>query len=224
MKLLALETATEACSAALWVDGRVLARYVHAPRLQTELLLPMVDELLAEAGISLQALDAIAYSRGPGAFTGVRIAAAMAQGLAFGVGLPVLPLSSLQTLAQGAYRQFGAGRVLALFDARMDEVYVGAYGIGEHELMQPLAPERLGPPASVPLPEGAFFAAGNGLAYREVLAARCTITGAEPGLFPQAEDLLALAVPAFLAGQGLAPELALPVYLRDEVWQKLPGK
>lgn len=223
MKLLALETATEACSAALLVEGRVLARYVHAPRLQTELLLPMVDELLAEAGLSLNGLDAIAYSRGPGAFTGVRIAAAMAQGLAFGADLPLLPLSSLQTLAQGAYRQFGAGRVLAVFDARMDEIYVGAYGL-DGELMLPLAPERLGPPDQVPLPEGAFFAAGNGLVHQAMLAARCTITGAEANLFPQAEDLLALAVPAFMAGQGLAPELALPVYLRDEVWQKLPGK
>jgi tRNA threonylcarbamoyladenosine biosynthesis protein TsaB len=224
MKLLALETATETCSAALWVDGRVLARYVHAPRLQTELLLPMVDELLAEAGLALGGLDAIAYSRGPGAFTGVRIAAAVAQGLAFGVGLGVIPVSSLQTLAQGVLRQHGASRALAVFDARMDEIYVGAYEQGADGLMQPLTPERLGAAASVPLPEGSFFAAGNGLVYYNIIAARCTLSGHDAGLFPAAEDLAALAVPALKAGQGVAPELALPVYLRDEVWQKLPGK
>lgn len=165
MKLLALETATEACSAALWVDGRVLARFQHAPRLQTELMLPMVDELLAEAGIRLNDLDAIAYSRGPGAFTGVRIAAAVAQGLAFGVDLPIIPVSSLQTLAQGVNREYGADRVLCVFDARMDEIYVGAYEKDKDGLMQPLAPERLGAAATVALPEGAFFAAGNGLVY-----------------------------------------------------------
>lgn len=224
MKFLALETATEACSAALWDDGRVLARFAHAPRGQTELLLPMVDELLAEAGIALGALKGIAYSCGPGAFTGVRIAAAMAQGLALGADLPVLPVSTLQTAAQGAYRLFGAGRVLVVFDARMDEVYLGAFELGEHDLMQPVAPERLGPPALVPVPEGAFFAVGNGLVHYATLAERCTLTATEPGLMPNAEDILPLALPSLLAGQGLAPELALPVYLRDEVWQKMPGK
>jgi tRNA threonylcarbamoyladenosine biosynthesis protein TsaB len=224
MKLLALETATEACSAALWDNGRLLARYIHAPRLQTELLLPMVDELLAEAGFALGSLDAIAYSRGPGAFTGVRIAAAVAQGLAFGAGLGVITVSSLQTLAQGAWRKAGAERVLTVFDARMDEIYVGAYARGAEGLMQPLMPERLGPPATVTLPEGVFFAAGNGLVYHAVLAARCQLTGADAGMFPEAEDLAALAVAECHAGHAVAPELALPVYLRDEVWQKLPGK
>lgn len=226
MKLLALETATEACSAALWVDGRVLARFQHAPRLQTELMLPMVDELLAEAGLRLNDLDAIAYSRGPGAFTGVRIAAAVAQGLAFGVDLPIIPVSSLQTLAQGVYREFGASQVLCVFDARMDEVYVGAYQLlGEDRLMQPLMPERLGAAATVQLPEeGAYFGAGNGLVYLPVLAPRIHLTHTEAKLFPQAQDLAVLAVPEFKAGRALAPELALPVYLRDEVWQKLPGR
>ncbi len=225
MKLLALETATEACSAALWLDGQLLSRYQFAPRLQTELLLPMVDELLAEAGLKLTALNAIAYSRGPGAFTGVRIAAAVAQGLAFGADLPVLPLSSLQTLAQGANRQHGAQRVLTVADARMNEVYVGAYELDSAGLMQAIAPERLGPAASVSLPEGEFFGAGNGFAaYRELLASRVPLSACEPALYPEAQDLATLAAPRVAAGEAVAPELALPVYLRDEVWQKLPGR
>jgi len=151
MKLLALETATEACSAALYIDGRVLARFRHAPRLQTELLLPMIEELLAESGLSLGALDMLAYSRGPGAFTGVRIAAAAVQALAFAKDIPVLAVSSLQTLAQGVRRVHGARSVLAVFDARMDEIYAGAYA-EQGELMRPLDIEHLCAPASLPEP------------------------------------------------------------------------
>lgn len=225
MKLLALETATEACSAALWLGGQVLARYEYAPRLQTELLLPMVDSLLAEAGITLKDLDALAYSRGPGAFTGVRIGAAVAQGLAFGVDLPVVTVSSLQTLAQGMYREHGAERVLTVFDARMNEVYVGAYEKDAAGIMQPLLPERLGAADSLVIPQGEFLGAGNGwAAYREILLARSQVTRFEAAAFPAAQDLAVLAAQEVAAGHAVAPELALPVYLRDEVWQKLPGR
>lgn len=225
MKLLALETSTEACSAALHVDGRVLSRFRHAPRLQTELLLPMVEELLAESGLTLAALDALAYSRGPGAFTGVRIAAAAVQALAFARDLPVLPVSSLQTLAQGALRVHGATRVLSVFDARMNEVYAGAYE-RRGELMQPLDVEHLCSPAELPPAlRGEFFAAGNGFAVHEaVLRQQCTITGSDAVLFPSAEDVLPLALELQARGGEQPPELALPVYLRDEVWKKLPGR
>lgn len=224
MKLLALETATEACSAALWLDGRVLARFEHAPRLQTELLLPMVDSLLAEAGIALGSLDALAYSRGPGAFTGVRIAAAVAQGLAFGADLPVLPVSTLQTLAQTAARRHGVARVLAVSDARMNEVYVAACEQDDAGLMQLLSPERLLAANAVNV-EGEFFGAGNGWGpYGEVLARQVTLTGVDAACFPEAEDLARLAAARVASGEAVAPELALPLYLRDEVWQKLPGR
>ena len=154
IKLLALETATEHCSVAIWQrDGagqmQCIARRQHAPRQQTELILPMVDELLAESGLALTQLTALAYSCGPGAFTGVRIAAAVAQGLAFGAGLPVVPVSSLQTLAQAAYRQYGARAVLAAFDARMQEIYAGAYVLGADGLMQAITPEVAGAPATL---------------------------------------------------------------------------
>ncbi|MDF2447422.1 MAG: tRNA threonylcarbamoyladenosine biosynthesis protein TsaB [Moraxellaceae bacterium] len=225
MKLLALETATEACSVALSLDGRVIARFRHAPRLQTDLLLPMVEEVLAEAGITLAAVDALAYSRGPGAFTGVRIAAAAVQALAFARDLPVIPVSSLQTLAQGALRVHGAARVLAVFDARMNEVYAGAF-VRDGALMQPLDAEHLCAPAALPEKlRGDFFAVGNGVGtYLEVLREQCTLTGTDAALFPAAEDVLPLAVATYAREGGLAPELALPVYLRDEVWKKLPGR
>ncbi|MFZ5562121.1 MAG: tRNA (adenosine(37)-N6)-threonylcarbamoyltransferase complex dimerization subunit type 1 TsaB [Pseudomonadota bacterium] len=225
MKLLALETATEACSVALHVDGRVIARFQHAPRLQTELLLPMIEAVLAEAGLALNALDALAYSRGPGAFTGVRIAAAAVQALAFARELPVVPVSSLQTLAQGAQRLHGAARVLTVFDARMGEVYAGAYAL-QNGLMQALDGEHLCAPGSLPPPlRGEFFVAGNGVAVHEAaLRAQMTFTGSDATLFPSAEDVLPLALDIFTRDGGRAPEFALPVYLRDEVWKKLPGR
>lgn len=225
MKLLALETATEACSVALHIDGRVIARFRHAPRLQTALLLPMIEEVLAEAGIALGALDALAYSRGPGAFTGVRIAAAAVQALALARELPVVPVSSLQTLAQGAWRVHGAPRVLAVFDARMDEVYAGLFAL-QGGLMRPVDDEHLCAPTMLPAALcGECFAAGNGVAaYEDALRAQCVFTGCDTTLFPAAEDLLPLALEALAEGGGLPPERALPVYLRDEVWQKLPGR
>ncbi len=224
MKLLALETATEACSAALYIDGCVLARFRHAPRLQTELLLPMIEELLAESGLTLGDLDALAYSRGPGAFTGVRIAAAAVQALAFARDIPVLAVSSLQTLAQGVRRVHGATSVLAVFDARMDEIYAGAYAV-QGELMQPLDVEHLCAPLA--LPEklcGDFFVAGNGLVHEAVLRAQCTFTGMDAAFFPSAEDVIPLALDLYAREGAQAAELALPVYLRDEVWKKLPGR
>lgn len=225
MKLLALETSTEACSVALHHEGRIFARFRHAPRLQTELLLPMIDEVLAEAGLSLKAVDALAYSRGPGAFTGVRIAAAAVQALAFARDLPVLAVSSLQVLAQGALRVHGAQRALCVFDARMDEVYAGAYAL-QDGLMQPLDVDHLCSPAKLPSTlRGEFFVAGNGLAvYETVLREQCHFLGSDAGLFPAAEDMVPLALALHAQGAAQAAELALPVYLRDEVWKKLPGR
>jgi tRNA threonylcarbamoyladenosine biosynthesis protein TsaB len=225
MKLLALETSTEACSVALHHEGRIFARFRHAPRLQTELLLPMIDEVLAEAGLTLKDIDALAYSRGPGAFTGVRIAAAAVQALAFARDLPVLAVSSLQTLAQGVFRVHGASRALSVFDARMDEVYAGAYVLHDG-LMQALDVDHLCSPANLPEKlRGDFFVAGNGLAAHEgVLRAQCHFQGADAELFPAAEDIVPLALALHVQGAAQSAELALPVYLRDEVWKKLPGR
>ncbi|HEX4869162.1 MAG TPA: tRNA (adenosine(37)-N6)-threonylcarbamoyltransferase complex dimerization subunit type 1 TsaB [Moraxellaceae bacterium] len=225
MKLLALETSTEACSVALSVDGRVVSRFRHAPRLQTDLLLPMTEEVLAEAGLGLGDLDALAYSRGPGAFTGVRIAAAAVQAFAFARDLPVVAVSSLQALAQGAWRVHGATRVLSVFDARMDEVYVAGFALGAGRML-PLGEEHLCAPGALPAElRGEWFAAGNGVAaYADVLAGQCALAGSDATLFPSAEDVLPLAEDRFVREGGQRAELALPVYLRDEVWKKLPGR
>jgi len=128
--LLALDTATEACSVALLHDGKVASHYEVIPRLHAQRLLPMVQALLGEAGVALSAVDAIAYGRGPGAFTGVRIAIGVVQGLAFALQRPVLPVSTLATIAQRAWREQGATQIAAAIDARMDEVYWGWFGAG----------------------------------------------------------------------------------------------
>ncbi len=127
MKLLAIDTSTDACSAALWLNGEVRQRYQVAPREHGQLILPMIESLLAEAGLALTQLDTLAFGRGPGGFTGVRIANSVIQGLAFGADLPVVPISSLAALAQGAYTEMGTPQILAAIDARIGEVYWGAY-------------------------------------------------------------------------------------------------
>jgi tRNA threonylcarbamoyladenosine biosynthesis protein TsaB len=217
--MLALDTATEACSVALWVDGTVLERAALPGRGHAELLLPMAHALLAEAGAGLGALDAIAFGRGPGAFTGVRIAASAAQALAFGLDRPVVPVSDLRALAQGTMRLHGAVRVLACLDARMAEVYVGAF-LAVDGIARVLAEERLLPPAAVVLPEaGDWHAAGHGFRADPGLAARLRIDPSRVAaeLLPLAGDVARIAAAEFAAGGALDPALALPVYLRDDV-------
>lgn len=225
MPILALETATEACSAAIILDnGDVVSRYQLAPRLQTQLLLPMIDELFAEAQLTAAQLTAIAYSCGPGSFTGIRVAAAAAQGLAFGWDLPVLAISSLQTLAQTAYRQLAYQRVLAVFDARMNEIYLAAYQL-EQGIMLPLSVETVCAPNNLPvLPDSSWPVVGNGAIYSEIIQQQCSIEALHGELHPHAHDVATLAQLAWHKGHAQAPELALPVYLRDSVWQKLPNK
>lgn len=231
MKLLAIETATDACSAALSIDGEIHERFELAPRAHTELILPMIDELLAEAGTTISQLDAMAFGRGPGAFTGVRIAVGVTQGIAFAADLPVVPVSTLATVAQGA----NADHVLVALDARMDEVYWGAYQRNAAGLMMLLGEECVSPPAQVPLPEGSFSGkkawtgAGGGWAtYQSALLQRCATqlvaveTAWDDMLLPHAGDVALLGVAGFDAGQAVSAEQALPVYLRDKVtWKKI---
>ena len=222
MKLLAFDTSTEACSAALGLGDAVLQREELAPRRHAELILPMVDSLLREAGLRLSDLDAVAFGRGPGAFTGVRLAAGIAQGLALGAGLPAVPVSSLAALAQGAPRQ--ADALLATMDARMGEIYWGLFEPANGGATRLTAGERVSKPDGVTLPAGrSFFALGSGWeTYGDLLAERFKgrVTGAAPARRPQARDLLPLARAELEQGRGLPPEQALPVYLRNEVAQK----
>lgn len=221
MKILALDTATEACSVALGIDERVLERYVELDRGHAERLLPMVDELLAEGGIALASLDAIAFGRGPGAFTGVRLAASVAQGLAFGAGVGVVAVSDLAAVAQQAAElQPEARRVLVVNDARMREVYWAEFTVDRLVSLQ--GTEQVSAAASVTVSDdggGHWVAAGRGLAAYPELAERCRTHGArvQAHLLPRAREVLILARPAVAAGQALPPELALPVYVRDRV-------
>ena len=221
MKLLALDTSAEACSAALYLDGSLTQSLEPAPRRHGELILPMLEGLLAQAGLTLRALDGVAFGRGPGSFTGVRIAVAVAQGLAFGAGVPTLPVSTLAALAQGEYRRSGRRRLLAALDARMGEVYWGAFEIGAEGLVQPCGSEAVSPPDLVDVPPGdGWWGVGPGWgAWSTVLAERLGggLAGVSPGAFCEAQDIALLAAAEAAAGRFVTPELARPVYLRDRV-------
>ncbi|TWC29597.1 tRNA threonylcarbamoyladenosine biosynthesis protein TsaB [Pseudomonas sp. SJZ079] len=216
--LLALDTATEACSVALLHDGTVLSHYEVIPRLHAQRLLPMIKALLDEAGVPLSALDAIAFGRGPGAFTGVRIAIGVVQGLAFALERPVLPVSNLAVLAQRALREHGASQVAAAIDARMDEVYWGCYRAEQGE-MRLLGVESVLPPEQASLPRdaaGDWFGAGTGWgAYAARLAPQ--VSAQDGAMLPHAEDLLSLARFAWARGEAVVADQAQPVYLRDKV-------
>ena len=219
MKLLALDTAGPRCSVALLLEGKLAELDMPGDRIQAESVLPLVERLLADAGIALAGLDAIAFGRGPGAFTGLRVATSVAQGLAYGAGLPVLPISDLAALAAAAMRLHQAERVMACLDARMHEVYWAAYERSPEGLV-PLTEESLSPPADVRAPSpGPWFGAGPGWgAYGDVLKAQISpLAGLDAALLPGAGDIARLAEIAFREGKSVAPEHALPVYLRDKV-------
>jgi tRNA threonylcarbamoyladenosine biosynthesis protein TsaB len=224
MKILALDTATEACSVSLCIGDRTIDRYVELERGHAEQLLPMVDSVLAEGGISLSSLDAIAFGRGPGGFTGVRLAASVAQGLAFGAQVGVVPVSDLAAVAQRVIQLSpSVRRVLVANDARMKEVYWAPF---EFDGALVSGAEHVSPASEVLLPAErgvVWAAAGRGLAAWPELAERCQVAGAELhiGLLPRAREVLELARPAVAARQTLDPADALPVYVRDRVTQTL---
>lgn len=224
MHLLAFELSTEACSVAVWSDGAVRARHEVAPRRHAELALPWAEALLAEAGIVRAQLDAIAVGRGPGAFTGVRLGISIAQGIALALDRPIVPVSTLATLARGAYDGAPA-RVLAAIDARMHEVYAGAFALDAAGHVTALDAERVAAAEAIALPAGievdgpwrgvgTGFAAGQG-ALVQALAGAVVVQDA--GALPHAGDLAALAAHAYAAGGAVAPETVEPAYLRNQV-------
>jgi tRNA threonylcarbamoyladenosine biosynthesis protein TsaB len=220
-RLLAIETATEACSVALLLGDEARERFEIAPRRHAALLLPFAEALLADAGVALHQLDGIAFGRGPGSFTGLRIAAGMAQGMAFGADLPVIPVSTLAALAQGLVRDQGAQEVLAALDARMQEVYWGAYRATRNGLVEVVGEECVTSPSRVPIPAGGLWSAtGSGWAsYGEILAPRCGLPPERVHAHrqPHAADTARLAAALFQRGSVLSPQEAAPVYLRDRV-------
>jgi tRNA threonylcarbamoyladenosine biosynthesis protein TsaB len=227
MKILALDTATENCSAALFINGSCLEREQLLGRGAAEAILPMVEGLLAEAGVALRELDAIAFGRGPGGFTGVRLAASVTQGLAFGAGLGVVGVSDLQALAQRALSEDPAcQRVLACTDARMHEVYCGAFERATGGVAAAAAEERVMAPQRVALPQAWASApdplgVGSGFAaYPELGAALAgRLAGVRGDLWPRAWEIAWLASAQVAAGRLEPPERALPLYLRDDVTQ-----
>lgn len=229
-RIIAIDTATEACSVALWNNGEKHALFEICPREHTQRILPMVQQILAESGVSLNQLDALAFGRGPGSFTGVRIGIGIAQGLAMGADLPMIGVSTLATMAQGAFRQMGATQVLAAIDARMGEVYWGQYqrqndGVWVGENTEAVfTPERA--QQNVMALAGEWASVGTGWGTYPDMAAATPITLVDGQItLPQAEDMLPLALVDFALGKMTAVENAQPTYLRNEVtWKKLPGR
>ena len=222
MKLICLDTATDALSCALLVDGDLREHHEVAPRRHAELTLSMVDRLLAEAGVACVQLDAVGFGRGPGSFTGLRIGAGIAQGLAFAADIPVIPVSTLATLAQGALRERGAHRVLAVLDARLGEVYAGSMQADGGGIMRPIRDERRCRPEGLAedLPEGGWVGSGPGWRVCTGEARgrlRNRLEYLEPERLPRARDGAALALTAWEEGLADPPERAIPVYLRRRV-------
>ncbi|HZX32384.1 MAG TPA: tRNA (adenosine(37)-N6)-threonylcarbamoyltransferase complex dimerization subunit type 1 TsaB [Rhodocyclaceae bacterium] len=217
MRILGLETSTDLGSCALWLDGELTERRCPAGRPHSETLLPLVRDLLAEAGVEFSHLDAVAFGAGPGAFTGLRVACGVAQGLAVAADIPVVPVGTLEALAADADGE----RVLALLDARMNEVYYAAFERNDDGLKL-LGDVRVAPPAEVVLPEGdGWLACGNALAAYPVLAQRIAEAGmaAKPDIMPTAAAVVRLALPRLEKGEAVDPALAVPFYVRDKVAQ-----
>jgi tRNA threonylcarbamoyladenosine biosynthesis protein TsaB len=217
VKLLAFETATEACSVALWIDGEVRERFELSPRRHAELALPWAQALLADAGVARTQLDAIAVGRGPGAFTGVRLAIAIAQGIALALERPIIPVSTLQALAM----QAPGDRILAAIDARMGEVYLGGF-VRDADGLHLLGNEAVLKPdaAEVDIEGDGWHGVGTGFAAADAaLQARLRprLASVDASALPHAADVARLAALAFARGDVVAPERVEPAYLRDNV-------
>ncbi|ETI58370.1 tRNA (adenosine(37)-N6)-threonylcarbamoyltransferase complex dimerization subunit type 1 TsaB [Marinomonas profundimaris] len=224
--ILALDTSTPACSVALNIDGVVLEDFRMAPRLHNDLILPMVDQILSQAGLNLSDLDAIAFGRGPGSFTGLRISAGVVQGLAYGADLPVIPVSTLAALALEGFQKTGKNNWLAALDARMGEIYLGGYYVnkvnGQYDIAQLLDERVIKPSVLVPFSDN-FDGVGSGWCYEEALssllpeAPEFVLTD----LAPRAACVAELALLHFHKGEVVSSYDAMPTYLRDEItWEK----
>lgn len=213
--ILAIETSTELASAALLRGDQVIAGEASGVQTHSQTILPIVQRLLAQAGIALAECDAVAFGAGPGSFTGVRTACGIAQGLAFGAGLPVIPVVTLQAMAQACCEATGAPDVLAVLDARMDEVYWAQYRFAGQ--WQAIIEPTLSA-ASAVSPSGDVVACGNGLsAYPSAFGNRRFAKDAWPLLMPHATGIARLAAIAFAEGRTVTPRDAQPLYLRNKV-------
>jgi len=216
MRVLALDTSTEYCSVALWHDGAVLERSELAGQKHSELLIDMLDALLNEAGIKLAQVDGIAFGKGPGSFTGVRIACGATQGLAFGANLPVAGICTLEALAEAS----GKTRVIAALDARMGEIYHAVYEKHDAVWTTVSEPCLCKPEDAPPVPGSGWFGIGSGFAmYSEALGSRYDgqLTDMDGSAVPQAAAIAIIGAVQFAASRGVDAAQALPLYLRDKV-------
>lgn len=216
MKVLALETANEQCSVSVIDDTQELFFQLDArAKAQTQTILPMIEQGLNDLGLAVSDLTAIAFSRGPGSFSGVRINAAVTQALAWSNDLPVIPVSTLQALAQAAYRLHDLTAVTAVLDARMNEVYVASYQLDAQRIMQAVDEEQL-----LSYEQGAeavkFTVVGSGANLVQETASEYKNVSAT------AQDIAMIARAAAKTENWVSAELALPVYLRDNAWKKIP--
>jgi tRNA threonylcarbamoyladenosine biosynthesis protein TsaB len=215
-KFLAFDTSTEALSVAVRCGDRVFSRNGAGGAQASSSLIPLIQDLLAEAGLAMAELDAIAFGRGPGSFTGLRTACSVAQGLGFGAGVPLLPIDTLHAVAEEARHRFGATRVVALLDARMDQLYAAHYDFGQPaQATEPDTEPRLMSPEQVQVPPGWVLAGNVFSAYGDRLPAAATRHEALPG----AEAMLRLVPELLAAGRAVAPAQAWPLYVRDKVAQ-----
>jgi len=228
--ILAIDTSTHACSVALIIDGVLLEDFRLAPRKHNVLILPMVEHIMNQAGVKLSQLDAVAFGRGPGSFTGLRIAAGVAQGLAYGADLPVIPVSTLAALALDGFKQTACTQWLAALDARMGEVYLGGYQIEQKSnqlVVTSTYPERVIKPDRVENIDVSYQAIGSGWCYQELLCAK--LPTKPEHIFidrePRSACIAKLAEVALHKGDVVSAHEAIPVYLRDEIsWEKQPLK
>ncbi len=223
MKLLAVETSTEACSAALYIDGVVEERFAIAPREHTKLILPMIDSLMAEAELKPQQLDALAFSRGPGSFTGVRISTGVIQGIAFGADLPVVPVSTLAAIAHHYFKFTDNDLAFTAMDARMGEIFWGVYKKNQQGYAELLGDESVTLAENIVFPEKKGVGIGSGWAVYQSQLSVCLgsfLLAVEADQLPRASAIADLGVIGFNNKQAVDVEKAMPVYLRDKVAKK----
>jgi tRNA threonylcarbamoyladenosine biosynthesis protein TsaB len=217
--LLTLDTATEYCSVALLTNNQTFSIAEHCKNQHAAKLLGMIDNVLTQAQLTLQDLDAIGFGCGPGSFTGVRIAVSVTQGLAYGLQKPVIPISTLQIMAQAAYQQYGVKRALVALDARMQQIYYGIYVLDNNALMQPEGELALIFPNQLIIPNG--IGVGNGWqVYANEMRYTDQVEKIYSEVMPLASAALPLAASLFNLGLAIAPDLAMPIYLRDDVAHK----
>ena len=216
MRVLAIDCSTGWLNVAIGDETSCIERREAAGQAHSQRALPLVSALLAERGLELADLDGIAFGAGPGSFTGVRIACGIAQGLALGAALRVVPVGTLEAMAEGAWQSHGEDRVFACLDARMQEVYVAAYRRGPSAWEEALAPE-VRKPGDVAAPPGPWFGAGEGLAAYPELVGQLELRGLDATIAPTASAIVSLALPRLAAGLGVDAAHALPLYVRHRV-------